>query len=210
MADQSPNCHEAESNLDRVLSELRARDILKGPYQDMVALAFNKCASCRKKQTKCTGWHLSLTGAAVVEFQAFKIDSHRLTARIEGSFSTQRSNPARRLDDWHPHPCRISTCAIDIFELPDSELVGRHHHDLAWPAQPGPVWHLQLGGAGADNRWLDVPRWPIAPMDPVLVIELAVYSFFLRHLERAEVNQPMATHHQEVGGITAPALPRPT
>ena len=153
------------------------RGILKAPYEDMVARAFTKCASCRRRRPRCLGWHLRLRDATAVEFRDFEIDGRRVFAKIQGDFSTTRSNGNRRLHEWQPQPCYTSTCAIEIFEL-TNKLVGRHHHDLANPGQLGPVWHLQLGGSGADNRWLDVPRWPIIPMDPVLVIELAVYSFF--------------------------------
>ena len=178
MAAQLPTCREAESNLTRILAELRSQGILKTPYQDTIALAFTRCASCRGRRTRCAGWRLSLTEATTIEFRTFEVKGRHVYARISGTFSTQRSHPARGLDNWRSQPCGISTCAIEILELPDSMLVERHHHDLAWSGQPGPVWHLQLGGASTDNRWLNVPRWPSAPMDPVLVIELAVYSFY--------------------------------
>ena len=181
MAAESPTCHEAERNLAGILSELRFREIVKTPYQDMVAGAFKKCPSCRKsrrRRNKCLGWHLRLEGRTAIEFRDFEVNGRRVFARVEGVFSTERSDSDRSLDGWRLQPCSISTCAIDVRILSNKKSVERHHHDLANPAQPGPVWHLQLGGARARDRWLDIPRWPMAPMDPVLVIELAVYSFF--------------------------------
>ena len=150
---------------------------MKTPYPDMVTRAFRKCSSCRSRRSRCLGWRLQLRDATAIEFRDFEIDGRHVFARIQCDFSTTRADGGRHLHDWQPQPCSASTCAIEIFELTNG-LVGRHHHDLANPRQPGPVWHLQLGGAGDDHRWLDVPRWPTVPMDPVLVIELAVYSFF--------------------------------
>ena len=177
MAAGPPTCHGAEDDLDRVLSELRRRGLLKTPYQGMIARGFRKCQSCRKsrkKRKKCLGWHLQLRDATAIEFRDCKVDDRRVFARVRGVFSTKRSDP----DTWQVHPYRTSSCAIEVREFPTRELIERHHHDLANSSQPGPLWHLQLGGSPAKDRWLDIPRWPIAPMDPVLVIELAVYSFF--------------------------------
>ena len=177
MATSSPTCHGAEGDLDRVVSELRQKGLLKTPYQGMITRGFTKCQPCRKsrkKRKECLGWHLQLRDATAIEFRHCKVDGRRVFVRVEGVFSTERSHR----DSWHLHPCRTSSCAIEVREFPTRELIERHHHDLANSAQPGPRWHLQLGGAPAKDRWLDIPRWPIAPMDPVLVIELAVYSFF--------------------------------
>ena len=178
MASRPPTCREAEDNLVRMLSELRSRDIVKTPHQDMVERAFKKCSSCQRNRNQCMGWHLCLRDATAIEFQHFPIRGYYVFARLQGVFSTTRSKPARRLDRWQSEPCSISSCAIEVFELGSRELVGRHHHDLANPRQNGPLWHLQMGGAPVNNQRLGVPRWPIAAMDPVLVIELAVYSFF--------------------------------
>ena len=178
MADRSPTCLEAEENLVRILSELLSQGIIKTPHRDRVKRAFKKCLSCRKNRNKCVGWRLSLRDATAIEFRDFQIRKRRVFARLEGVFSTERSKPPRGVDCWQLQPCGASSCAIEVLELANRRPVARHHHDLANPGQNGPVWHLQLGGAPVNDHRLDVPRWPIAPMDPVLVIELAVYSFF--------------------------------
>ena len=177
MAERLPTCLEAEQNLVRILSELLARGIIKAPYEDRVRRAFKGCQSCRGKRKACRGWCLSLKGASAVEFRDFEIRGQRVFARLDGVFSTERSTP-QDMDDWQLQPCGTSSCAIEVRELSEGKLVARHHHDLANRGQNGPVWHVQMGGAPARDHRLDVPRWPIAPMDPVLVIELAVYCFF--------------------------------
>ena len=178
MSKRPQTCREAESDLVRVLEELRSRNILETPYRDMVKGAFERCPSCRKSRNGCLGWYLRLKGAAAVEFRHFQVRGNWLFVRLQGVFSTRRPKAARRLDAWQPQPCGVSSCAIEVCEVGSGKLVARHHHDLANVGQIGPVWHLQMGGAPAKDHRMDVPRWPVAPMDPVLVIELAVYSFF--------------------------------
>ena len=76
---------------------------------------------------------------------------------------------------------------LEIFGVEAEKLLERHHLDLAnagSPGQAGPVWHLQMGGnpSGSidptETGWLDLPRWPTAPMDLTLAIEFLAYSFF--------------------------------
>lgn len=175
MPHRSRTCVGTEGDLDRVLLELHDRELIKTPYQ--IANGLKKCQSCRKsrkRRQRCSGWHLQLRDATAIEFRDCTVDGQRVFVRVQGVFSTERSDP----DSWEEYPCHISSCAIEILSFPAGELIERHHHDLANPAQAGPLWHLQLGGAPAKNRSLDIPRWPIVPMDPVLVIELAVYNFF--------------------------------
>lgn len=190
MSEPSPTCQEAEGNLVGILSELLSRDIIRTPHQDRLTRAFTKCLSCRKSRRKCLGWDLSLKDDTAIEFRDFEIRRRRVFARLEGVFSTVRSRPSRRLDDWNSQPCGASSCAIVVLELANGGVIARHHHDLANQGQHGPVWHLQMGGGSTSNHQFDIPRWPAVPMDPVLVIELAVYSFFRETWESLRSSNP--------------------
>ena len=152
MAARSPTCNRAEDDLDGVLSELRRRGLLKTPDQGMMARGLRKCQSCQKKSKKkrknCLGWHLELRGVTAVEFQHCNVDGRRVFVTVQGVFSTERSDP----ENWKMRPCCTSSCAIEVREFQTGDLIERHHHDLANPKQPGPLWHLQLGGAPAKNR----------------------------------------------------------
>ncbi len=91
--------------------------------------------------------------------------------------------PLKTWSGWQRAPVADATFPIELRKIANDELCARHHLDLANLDQPGPVWHLQLGGLAAgvqrhkELEWLDVPRWPALPMDMILVLELAIYNF---------------------------------
>ena len=95
--------------------------------------------------------------------------------------------PPGRQPVWDQSPLASSVVTLEIFGVEAEELLERHHLDLAnsgQSGQAGPVWHLQLGGnpagtvAPTETGWLDLPRWPTAPMDLTLAIEFLAYNFF--------------------------------
>ena len=66
----------------------------------------------------------------------------------------------------------------------------RLHFDLANAAQPGPKYHLQIGGKPQDNEFhwfpesLGVPRILHPPMDLVLATELISATFYPEHYRK--------------------------
>jgi hypothetical protein len=60
----------------------------------------------------------------------------------------------------------------------------RFHFDKANPGQPGPGYHIQLGGNAhtREMSWfhpsIAVPRIPFPPMDLVLATQLVAVNFF--------------------------------
>lgn len=80
---------------------------------------------------------------------------------------------------------RECTLAIELLEVRTGRAITRQHLDLANNGssnlpQHGPVWHLQLGGANVDLGLgrLDVPRWPSAPLDFMLLVDLVLFTFW--------------------------------
>ncbi len=185
MAGSDPSCHQATADLVALLDTLRKKGVITSPLTDeIVRKNLHWCKSCLKKPNsrKCLGWSGKFRGAAEIEIPA-TVKKNKVVARISGAFSFKRRTAPKKLDGWQPAPATEATFAIEVRKVIGNELYARHHIDLANPNQPGPVWHLQLGGLTADehrskvHEWLDVPRWPILPMDMVLVLELAIYNF---------------------------------
>jgi hypothetical protein len=83
-----------------------------------------------------------------------------------------------------------SVATLEIFDVTDESLLERHHIDLANRGQQGTVWHYQYGGHPAGGipdlptSWLEVPRWPIFPIDLTLLLEAISYNFFPVEWER--------------------------
>ena len=93
-------------------------------------------------------------------------------------------------NDWETAPLKRSTIVVLLFEGVEIEQpCERHHLDLCNGQQPGPVWHLQLGGNPGgydkfDTTWLSPPRWAVPPADFVLVAEAVVFNFYRSAFDR--------------------------
>lgn len=72
----------------------------------------------------------------------------------------------------------------DMLEGLGKRVILRVHFDLANSGQPGPKYHLQVGGIPASNElyWfpscMNLPRFAHPPTDIVLICELIASSFF--------------------------------
>ena len=182
MSGSNLHCRQAADDLVRILSELRRRELVKGPVSDeTVRHALYQCQPCRGRgasRRKCLGWKGSFNQATAIEIP-FEVEARHVTAKVSGFFDFRR--PKRQ--NWQDLPAAAVTFSIELWEVTDSEPCARHHIDLANPSQAGPVWHLQMGGlASGEGRnkahsWLKIPRWPTLPMDMILVLELAIYNF---------------------------------
>jgi hypothetical protein len=149
---------------------------------ESVGTVLTACASCRGSGNvrACHGWRLQFGGPTALRLLPVDVGGRLVEVVLDGVFDYTASAPRR--NDWAA-PLRECTAAVRILAAGTDYLLARQHVDLANAGQPGPVWHLQSGGVpgfGAPKgelTWLKVPRWPVPPVDFVLVVELLVYTF---------------------------------
>lgn len=183
-------CERAKIEFDRVLSLLQTHRLLAaasavGPGD--AARFIRHCDPCTraKKQKQCLGWHLVIPRDRPITLGDFEL-GRRVQIDIEVDCRFHRPAPARA-DSWRSAPAASADLGVLIYDAdspaPKHErLLERHHVDLANPGQPGPVWHLQLGGnvpgdAQHPTGWLEVPRWHVLPVDFTLLTDLVIFNF---------------------------------
>lgn len=181
-------CHEAQQCILSINDTLREHDLLDSfIYEGQIHTILRTCSQCRSGSTnprRCTGWKLEFRELSALRFVPVEIkEGHTVRVSVEGKFDFTRPSGGRFDRVWVPMPMRTSVSSIVVEELA-GDLITRQHIDMANVGQPGPVWHLQLGGRPGLRRerpeyeWLDVPRWPAHPLDFTLTVELAVFSFW--------------------------------
>lgn len=185
MTESDWTCLEAADCVAHVSGELFAREAAeywlgRDAIIGNVLKACQACRSNRRVHKKCRGWVLSFRGATALRLRPRPIAGHEFRVRLEGHFDVQRV-PDQRWQAWHLAPMAASSAAI-VVESAEGDLLARTHLDLANPDQDGPTWHIQAGGLATAHEkspleWLDQPRWPCAPMDFMLFVEFALYSF---------------------------------
>jgi hypothetical protein len=182
-------CARARKDLTELVGILKEVDILQAaPDDEFLGQCVESCEPCRKggRAKRCCGWH-TVIERKVLSFGPLTYRGDR-QIRLELSANCDYRRPAPgRQHAWDESPLSASVVTLEVFGVEAEELLERHHLDLAnagLPGQAGPVWHLQMGGnpAGSvdptETGWLDLPRWPTAPMDLALAIEFLAYSFF--------------------------------
>lgn len=157
---------------------------------------FQMCSACRKargaqtaKPNKhCQGWKFAFRGRTALKFRPTKVEGREYSVTLTAIHDCLRD--AKK--DWEQFPMNACSPAVEVRDLAGT-LLTRQHVDLANPKQPGPVWHLQLGGLPSERKGkhalehLDVPRWPCMPLDFVLAAELILHSFY--HDEWRELSE---------------------
>lgn len=150
--------------------------------------ALKPCQACRSSgastsHRQCRGWKYGVRGRDRIVFSPSTVNgSSSIRVTLEGVFSTQR--PPAWTGDWRSAPMAECTAAVTLHDATTEQLLCRQHLDLAnsGPPQPGPVWHLQLGGIGGGDdraalRSVAQLRWPSVPIDFILVIEMCLFLF---------------------------------
>lgn len=175
-------CDDAVKSFNAAMSVIRgaADQVLNLPSPDTVEDGIvNRCGSCRrgKNSRACSGWSISLRRGSEISFEA-PVGNRRVIVLVEGS---QVWDFSKAIPGFPAIPVEGSYSVSILDE--NSSLITRQHSDVANFAQAGSVGHLQLGGLPSmgsrpDYEWLDVPRWPMMPVDLVLLVELLIYSFF--------------------------------
>jgi len=138
-----------------------------------------------------TGWGYSITRKDPLIFEQTTISKYPFRIDLTCDLYWKNDGPARR------------NIAVRLWALNrqmyfreewDAERIGgeslnervmiRFHFDLAGPGQSAPQSHLQIGGVADENEycWLhpkiEKPRFPIMPMDLILVCELIGATFY--------------------------------
>jgi hypothetical protein len=150
----------------------------------------------KQKRKKPRRWGYSISPARPLEFQDCSISEYKASVDLFGSFwwpPEAHSPPVEQnltIRIWS----RDSN--LSFREKWDSEgvkqaiqktnrrVISRFHFDLANSSQPGPKYHLQLGGVPHDNEccWIpkavDLPRLAHPPVDIALACQIIAANFF--------------------------------
>lgn len=179
-------CDTAEESVSVIDNVLRQHGLIETfVFRDEAKAILTKCQSCRSGRSssrRCRGWRLAFRGRTALRFIPVEVEGRWVQVSVEGWFNFERS-AERVTTAWVEAPMRESVSTIIVENL-DGSLITRQHVDLANVGQRGPVWHLQLGGLPGGGRerpeyeWLDLPRWPMQPLDFMLTVELVVFSFW--------------------------------
>jgi hypothetical protein len=189
MSEYRYTCARAQKDLVDLVKLLEGADVIQGlPDHDLLRTRISTCVPCRgnKKSKYCCGWNTEIERGVLSFGPLTHSASKQIRLDLSAKCDYRRPKPDRQ-PAWDEAPLAASVVTIEIMSVETEELLERYHLDLAnsvVPPQPGPVWHLQVGGnpagdlAATPTSWLDEPRWPVAPMDLSLAIEFLVYSFF--------------------------------
>ena len=182
-------CEWISECLDYVSNELWARGLLRSWDVNVLrARDLRLCSSCRsrkrKSPRKCRGWSFSFRGRNALTFRSLCIgQGPEVLVALEGKFSTERGSEIQ--SEWSGAPMSKCNVFLLIYDsvAKSGDPISRQHLDLANLGQPGPVWHLQLGGVGwgsdkEKRAAVQALRWPTLPMDFMLSVELCLYLFF--------------------------------
>jgi hypothetical protein len=163
----------------------RERVLAEDIHQPQLDAFVTDCAQCRKGRgpKHCCGWCVSIGTEQALVFELAEYKQRLVRPLLHGTCDFRRPR-AGTGEDWEDAPLARSTVVVLLFEGTEIEQPReRHHLDLANERQPGPVWHLQLGGnpSGYDKfatSWLGPPRWALPPADLVLVAETLAFNFY--------------------------------
>jgi hypothetical protein len=132
------------------------------------------CGSNNPSPRKCMGWELRFRGHEAMILVPSSPRGTPLQLTLEGQFVTTSTRKRHRT--WTSEPFSECSASISLKDVSSGTLLTRQHVDLANPTQPGPAWHVQLGGVGSGTpRHLEVLRWPSPPTDLILLVELALF-----------------------------------
>jgi hypothetical protein len=186
MSDFPYTCAWATKSLADIAGLLGEAGLLQSqPDRGLLNQCIRSCSPCRKKKgpKRCLGWNLVLERDLIILGPVSQSGHAPARINVSALCSFQREVPARR-EGWESAPMAKSQVVAEIFDIESDALLERHHVDLANRKQPGPTWHYQYGGNPTGGvpvlptSWLSEPRWPFAPMELVLLLELLVSSFF--------------------------------
>jgi hypothetical protein len=177
-------CSSATKQLVALFATLGEYGLLSfTPERALLERCVQRCSACaRDLQPKfCTGW-VTTIDPTVATFAPVRTKSGPMVRpELFASIAHTREHPSAA-EEWETTPMRECVIALEILGM-SGELLERHHVDLANVGQEGPTWHLQYGGNSRNlpkpkTEWLDLPRWPVPPVDLALMLETLAFNFY--------------------------------
>jgi hypothetical protein len=176
-----PSCDFLVQQIDRWFNVLRqcGVDVLAS-----TANCFVRCPVCNSgrpsKKRECKGGSLRIDTNTPIRF----VSNHGgRSVRITVTAATQWSDSSSPFPNKHNVEVEVS--------IEDEPLKYKAHLDLATNFRQEPLFHLQAGGLRTEKspaeKYLGLLRWPMIPLDLILVTELILYTF--QHEEWEAVHQ---------------------
>lgn len=166
-----PSCDSLVQQIDRWFGLLRKCGV---DVSTSAADCFHRCDACRsgktKKRANCQGGRLKIDTSTPIRFVSNQ-DGRSLKVTVTAA--TQWSKSSSRFPQKHSVEVEVSC---------DGEPTKyRAHLDLATHSGREPLFHLQTGGFRsekiAEEKHFGLLRWPVIPLDVILVTELILYTF---------------------------------
>jgi hypothetical protein len=199
---------DVENGLKAVKNHLA--NILEGSSSSVldqaIAQVHPAAETWRKGQTnwrrRGVAWGYSISRDQPLEFQVCKVRGYDTFVDLSCAFKWPKDPDAGPLEQnvvlrvWTLEKrlyFRQEWDAEQIQTMVDGlgrRVMLRLHFDLANPGQPGPKYHIQVGGNPAGNElcWfppsVDLPRIPHPPTDLVLACEMIASNFFPEQYRR--------------------------
>ena len=146
------SCHSAKRDLQTLMTLLRRERVLaEDIFQPQLDAFVAECTQCKKdlRAKHCRGWCVSIGAERALVFEPTEYKQRLVRPLLHGTCDFRRPT-AGTGEEWEDAPLAQSTVVVLLFEgVEIEEPSERHHLDLANEHQPGPVWHLQLGGTPA-------------------------------------------------------------
>jgi len=192
-----PSCDSLVQQLDRWFRVLRdcSVDVLSSSED-----CFVRCSACSsgkaKKKMSCQGGSLKIDANTPI---CFVSDHDGQTVRVTVTARTEWSSSASPFPKKHSVEVEVSL---------EGQPKYRAHLDLATDSRREPLFHLQTGSSRiekiAEEKHFGLLRWPMIPLDLVLVTELILYTFQPREWEAVHQNAEFlhAVRQSEQGFLT--------
>jgi hypothetical protein len=165
-----PSCYSLVQQIDRWFAVLRQCEV---DVPTSASDCFSRCSACSSRKVKktdlCQGGSLKIDANTPIRF----VSSH------DGRSVTVTVTAATQYSSSPGFPKKHS---VEVEVSHENEPTKyRAHLDLAVESSREPLFHLQSGGFRGENlvgeKYFGDLRWPIFPMDLVLVTELVLYTF---------------------------------
>jgi hypothetical protein len=186
MSEYPYTCANAVRGLDELASMLADVGVLQvQPDRGLLETCIGRCTPCRKEKgpKKCKGWRVAIERDLFVLGPKSTPGHDSFLVHVSAIASFVRSSAGKQ-EIWDGAPVADSVATAEVVDVGSGALLERHHIDLANPNQGGPTWHYQYGGnpqaglAAVPTAWIQEPRWPVAPLDFTLLLEVLVSNFF--------------------------------
>jgi hypothetical protein len=166
-----PSCDSLVQQIDRWFEVLRQCRV---DVPSSAENCFDRCPACRsgktKKKKSCQGGSLKIDTNNSIRFVS-SYDGRDVTVTVTAL--TQWSNSSSNFLKKHSVEVEVSSQG--------EPMKYKAHLDLATGSRREPLFHLQAGGFRvakiAEEKYFGLLRWPMIPLDMILVTELILYTY---------------------------------